>query len=219
MLPPPETPPTRELQAAGAQFKVLAHVFPVLRQEIVRPVSNAGLALAMLRKAAPVNDSRREGLINELENMLTESAAELRRLDGWLEDSGETLPLADLLVFCRRLLFSHLLRTSRKIELPEDVPPLRVPQHGGRYVLLAWLLCLLDTLPDGATLQVESAQGEYLLAHPGERVDRERASGALPTIGYAEVLMLAERHGWQCQREESAWMLKPPTAIPLSGAD
>lgn len=205
-----------ETLAAGVQFKVLAHVFPVLRHEVIRPVSNAGLAAAMLRQGTHSIDNRQEGLINELESMLLESTTEVRRLGDWLEDTGATLPLDHLLELCRKLLFSHLLHTARQIDLPDFCPPVELPEFGSRYVLLAWLLSLLEHLPHDSMLEVELIDDRVLLSRPGTNRGFAEPPATPGHISTDELRLLAEHHGWQCTFDADAWKLKLPSDTVLS---
>lgn len=216
MIPSPLPQSISEGLAAGVQFKVLAHVFPVLRHEVIRPVSNAGLAAAMLRQGAHSIDNRQEGLINELESMLLESTAEVRRLGNWLEDAGATLPLEHLLELCRKLLFSHLLHTARQIDLPDACPALALPEFGSRYVLLAWLLCLLKHLPHDSMLHVELVDDQVLQSKPATSRGFTEPPATPGYISMDELRLLAEHHGWQCTFDTDAWKLKLPSDTVLS---
>ncbi|HEY0296525.1 MAG TPA: hypothetical protein VGC69_14450 [Bordetella sp.] len=209
--------PISETLAAGVQFKVLAHVFPVLRHEVIAPVSNAGLAVAMLRHGMHGTDSHQEGLINELESMLLESTAEVRRLGDWLEGTGATLPLDHLLELCRKLLFGHLLRAARQIDLPESCPVLDLPEFGSRYVLLAWFLSLLDHLPHDDVLHIEMGGERHLVARPSTPRGFAVPPATPGRIAMDEVQCLAEHHGWQCRFDDQSWSLKLPSGTVLPG--
>jgi len=197
--------------AAGVQFKVLGQVFPVLRHEVIRPISNAALAAAMLRQApehaGADATARQDDLAADLESMLAESTAEIRRLTDWLEDSGETVTLPDLLEQCRKLVFTQMLRSGKQIRLPEHCPAVVLPAFSGRYVVLAWLLCLLDTLPEGAELRVEARDAQVLQAH------RTVVRPDTPAHGYVSVdefLSLSAGHGWIAECDSAVWTLQFP---------
>jgi hypothetical protein len=216
MIPSHLPQPISEALAAGVQFKVLAHVFPVLRHEVIRPVSNAGLAAAMLRQGTHSVDNRQEGLINELESMLLESTTEVRRLGDWLEDTGATLSLEDLLELCRKLLFSHLLHTARQIDLPDFCPTLELPEFGSRYVLLAWFLSLLEHLPNDSLLQIELIDEQLLQVRPATSRGFTEPTATPGHISMDELRHLAGHHGWQCTFGADAWKLKLPSGTVLS---
>ncbi|SAI57863.1 Uncharacterised protein [Bordetella ansorpii] len=201
--------------AAGVQFRVLALIFPVLRHEVMRPISNASLAAAMLRHVPehPASSAdaqhRQDDLIGDLEGMLSESTADVRRLSDWLEDAGGTMLLSDLLALSKKLVFTQLLRSGKQIHLPEQCPTAVLPEFAARYVLLAWLLNMLDNVPDGGELRIESVGADLLRAHahggnPGT------ATTARSGITADECIALAGVHGWQARRDDDAWTLRLP---------
>jgi len=211
VLPVPAGPLQGAALAAGVQFKVLGQVFPVLRHEVIRPISNASLAAAMLRhtpeRPAADGEHRQDDLIGDLEGMLTESTAEVRRLGDWLEDAGGTLTLADLLELSRKLVFTQLLRSGKQIHLPERCSPSVLPEFSSRYVVLAWLLCLLDAMPDGGELRIEALGDGELRGHPNAmRTDDPPAAG----ISTHECAALASRYGWQADCAGPVWSLRLP---------
>ncbi|WP_144638371.1 hypothetical protein [Bordetella genomosp. 13] len=204
--------------AAGVQFRVLALIFPVLRHEVIRPISNASLAAAMLRHVPehPVDgtdtEHRQDNLITDLEGMLYESTADVRRLSDWLEDAGGTMLLSDLLALCKKLVFTQLLRSGKQIHLPEQCPAAVLPEFAARYVLLAWLLSMLDNLPEGGELQIEMVGGDELRAHA--RGGNPDAASTSPRSGITadECIALAGVHGWRARHDESGWALRLPKA-------
>ncbi|ARP94814.1 hypothetical protein [Bordetella genomosp. 13] len=203
---------------AGLQFRVLALIFPVLRHEVIRPISNASLAAAMLhhapeRPATEVDgDHRQDDLITDLEGMLAESTSEVRRLSDWLEDTGGTMLLSDVLAQCRKLVFTQLLRSGKQIHLPERCPKAVLPEFSARYVLLAWLLCLLDGMPDGAELRIDAVGEHELRAYPGAVQPAGAAGGPSSGITADECIALAQVHGWRARRDDAAWILQLPSS-------
>ena len=210
--------------ALGAQFKVLAQVFPVLRHEMLGPVSNAALAVAMLRQpfdriGAVDAQQRHNELLASLDHMLEDSATELRTLGRWFEDTGRMVALGAQLELCRRLLFTQLLRSGKQIALPEPdtLPHVMLPEYAARYVLLAWLLCLLDTLPDGGQLRLDIRQDELRYILPDSLLSTA-TQPAGPRVSLAECQALAQQHGWQAQRDANGWTLRLPMADDANGA-
>ena len=150
------------LAAQGVRLKVLAQIFPVLRHEAIAPLSNATLAAAMLGHApegadAEARQQRCERLAGDLNDMLEDSVSVIRDLDQWFSDNGATLPLATLLKECRKLLFSQLMWSKRRVRWPEDPGMLELPAFSSRYLLMAWLLCLVAWLPEDAEVELDTA--------------------------------------------------------------
>ena len=95
MTPPavPISPSLLALAAHGVRLKVLAQIFPVLRHDVVGPLSNASLAAAMLRQSPEGADAnalqqRCQRLAGDLTGMLDDGVAVVRELDQWLADNG-----------------------------------------------------------------------------------------------------------------------------------
>lgn len=202
--------------AAGVQFRVLALIFPVLRHEVMRPISNASLAAAMLRHVPeqPANGTdvqhRQDDLIGDLEGMLAESTADIRRLSDWLEDAGGTMLLSDLLALSKKLVFTQLLRSGKQIHLPEQCPTAVLPEFAARYVLLAWLLTMLDALPDGSALHIETVGTTELRAYARGGDAGTSTASARSGITADECIALAGLYGWQAERGDTAWILRLP---------
>jgi len=234
MSSPPQTPVLPDPHhAAGVRFRVLARVFPVLRHEVLRPIANASLAAAMLRhvpenppeyvqedpsehlqKHPPSTDQagaarRQDALIDELESMLAEGASDVRRLGDWLEDTGDTTQLSDVLPLCKKLVFTQLLRSGKQIHLAGSYPDTALSLFAARYVLLAWMLYLLDQLPDGGELRIEAIDGHTLRACGSSGV-RAPASAYPTGITADESIAIATLHGWQMQRDAAGWILRLP---------
>ncbi|WP_231689520.1 hypothetical protein [Achromobacter piechaudii] len=158
------------LAAQGVRFKVLAQVFPVLRHEVVGPLSNATLATAMLRHSpeganADALQQRCQRLAGDLTGMLEDSVTIVRELDQWLLDNGALTSTEALLNECRKLMFSHLLLSRHSVTWPQEVAQFELPQFTSRYLLLAWLLGLLSVLPSDAALTLDCSSAEVWHAH------------------------------------------------------
>ncbi len=211
--------PMNALAAQGVRFKVLAQVFPVLRHEVVGPLSNATLAAAMLRQSPEGADAdtlqqRCQRLAGDLTGMLEDSVTIVRELDQWLLDSGAITSTQTLLRECRKLMFSHLLLSRHSIVWPEDVVDLQVPQYTSRYLLLAWLLSLLSTLPPDAALTLDCSRADAWHAHFPAQADTAPAD-ATPTpptaFPPADIELLAAASGWRLERQAQCWSLHLPT--------
>ncbi|HCQ47451.1 MAG TPA: hypothetical protein DIW53_11995 [Achromobacter sp.] len=208
--------PMNALVAQGVRFKVLAQVFPVLRHEVVGPLSNATLAAAMLRQSPEGADAdtlqqRCHRLAGDLTGMLEDSVTIVRELDQWLLDSGATTSTQTLLRECRKLMFSHLLLSRHSIVWPEDVADLQVPQFTSRYLLLAWLLSLLSTLPADAALTLDCSRADVWHAHFPAQPDTAKAPADAPAAFPPEdIELLAAASGWRLQRQAQCWSLHLP---------
>ncbi|MGE8569955.1 MAG: hypothetical protein ACN6PV_26050 [Achromobacter sp.] len=206
------------LAAQGVRFKVLAQVFPVLRHEVVGPLSNATLAAAMLRQTPEGADAdalqqRCHRLAGDLTGMLEDSVTIVRELDQWLLDSDATTSTEALLRECRKLMFSHLLLSRHSIAWPEDVADIQVPQFTSRYLLLAWLLSLLSVLPADAALTLDCSQPDAWHVRFPESVASAVAPEA-PAFAPEEVELLAAVSGWRLERQAQCWSLHLPAAAP-----
>jgi hypothetical protein len=214
MAPPMTLPDSLSaLAAKGVQFKVLSQIFPVLRHEVLGPLSNASLAAAMLRQTpdGATDDAlqqRCQRLAGDLTGMLEDSVGIVRDLDQWLTDSGDTAFADDLLQECRKLMFSHLLLSRHSIRWPEYIAPVQLPRFSSRYLVLAWLLCLLPELPADAELVLDtSAPGVWRARFPaGPASDAAQA----PAFKPQEVELLAAVSGWRLERQDQCWSLHLP---------
>ncbi|PQZ59971.1 hypothetical protein CQ050_26745 [Achromobacter sp. MYb9] len=201
------------LAAHGVRLKVLAQVFSVLRHEVVGPLSNATLAAAMLRQtpegASPdALQQRCQRLAGDLTGMLEDSVAVVRDLDQWLADHGAIAPADALLSECRKLMFSHLLLSRRSVTWSETVAAVQLPTFASRYLLLAWLLCLLQALPADSDLALDFSQADAWHARFSAAPD---FSGVQPaTFDPQEVELLADASGWRLVRQADCWSLHLP---------
>lgn len=211
--------PLTALAARGVQFKVLSQIFPVLRHEVVGPLSNATLAAAMLRQSpdganAEALQQRCHRLAGDLTGMLDDSVNVVRELDQWLADNGAITSTEDLLRDCRKLMFSHLLLSRHSIIWPEDVAAVQLPQFSSRYLLLAWLLCLLRELPADAGLTLDFSQAGVWRAHFPEGQPASAGAEQADVFDLQEVELLAAASGWRLERQALCWSLHAP-AHPL----
>lgn len=205
------------LAAHGVRLKVLSQIFPVLRHDVVGPLSNATLAAAMLRQAPEGADAdalqqRCQRLAGDMTSMLEDSVEIVRDLDQWLADNNAVASASELLRQCRKLLFSQLLLSRHRVGWPETVAEVDLPQFTSRYVLLAWLLGLLQQLPANASLTLDMSHADVWHAH----FSSEEGSAPAPAAATAsafdpqEVELLAEASGWRLEREPQRWSLHLP---------
>lgn len=203
------------LLAQGVQFKVLAHVFPVLRHDAIKPISNATLAAAMLQRKpeaiqAEAAKEREKRLLSDIEAMLGEGVQAVRTLADWLADSGKRTTIGELLQECRKLLFTQMVVSGKKIVLPDTLERVDLPLHTSRYVVLAWLLHVLEGLPPASELRIEAPAPDQLRARlPGECTPVERYEGPAP-ICRQDACDLAAAHGWSAHCAEGVWTLTLP---------
>lgn len=201
----------------GIQFKVLGHAFPVLRHDAIKPISNAKLATAMMsQKAArpdPAFEERSRELLADVDMLLDESVEVLRSLDAWLRDDAGFIGLDQVLNESRKLVFTHLLMSGKKIRLARLPEPLQVAQFPARYVLLAWLLHAVDEMPPGAELLLESPRAGLiqgtLSQASGAAQDKSQHYGSDP-VQWREVEHLALFYGWHVERDANGWRAQAP---------
>lgn len=206
------SPSLAALAAHGVRLKVLAQVFPVLRHDVVGPLSNATLATAMLRQAPPgasadALQQRCERLAGDLNGMLEDGVNIVRDLDQWLADNGALTRTPALLRQCRKLVFSQLLLSRHTIIWPEDVADIELPQFAARYLLLGWLLCLLQQLPANASLTLDMSQADAWHAHFSATPDAPPALPASLTFDPQEIELLAQASGCRLERHAQSWSL------------
>lgn len=198
--------------AHGVRFKVLAQIFPVLRHEAIAPLSNATLAVAMLRQTPEGADpdallQRNQRLTNDLTHMLEESVDVLRDLDQWLNDNGALLSAATLLRQCRKLLFSQLMWSKRQVRWPEDTALIELPAFASRYLVMAWLLCMLPWLPEGGELVLDASGTD---AWHADFSTPPQAPAAPQLFDTHDLEQLAAASGWRLERQPQRWSLQLP---------
>lgn len=205
------------LAVKGVQFKVLGQIFPVLRHEILGPLSNASLAAAMLRQTPEGADAdavqqRCQRLAGDLTSMLEDSVGVVRDLDQWMTDSGGTAMADDLFQECRMLMFSHLLLSRHSVRWPEYIAPAELPRFDSRYLMLAWLLCLLPMLPADAELVLDTSEpGVWRARFPAGAA---AADAPAPVLEPREIELLAASAGWRLERQDQCWSLHLPDSRP-----
>ena len=210
----PDLPNT--LAVKGVQFKILGQVFPVLRHDVLGPLSNASLAAAMLRQApegAPADalQQRCQRLSDDVSAMLEEGVGAVRGLEQWLSDDGAVAAAADLLQECRKLVFSQLLLSRRTIRWPEQIAPAELPRFSSRYLALAWLLSLISELAADAELELDASEpGVWRARLPQYAAD---SAAQPPVITPREVELLAAAAGWRMERQDRCWSLYLPTHL------
>ncbi|MGE8659703.1 MAG: hypothetical protein ACN6O8_23395 [Achromobacter sp.] len=211
---------THALAAQGVRFKVLAQIFPVLRHEVIAPLSNATLATAMLRQAPEDADAqalrqRTQRLGSELQQMLEDSVDVIRGLDQWLDDNGASLPAATLLSECRKLLFSQLMWSKRRVRWPDAPAPVELPAYAARYLVMAWVLCLLPWLPEDAELELDAADPAVWHA----RLPAEAGPPATPGLFTPQdIESLATVSGGRLERQARCWSLYLPAPARKASA-
>lgn len=208
------------LLAQGIQFSVLARAFPVLRHDALKPIANAKMAAAMMQRCAgddvTYSDDRNQQLLSDVDFMLDEAVDSVRLLADWLTDSGRSVQVYALVRECAKLLFTDLLLSGKKVVVNDLDGLPEVLQHSGRYVVLAWLLCMIESAPDGSELTI-SNQGQqlraYLNVNGGGAVIRPSAPAATPALTLEAVQVLASHQGWRAGRQpDGYWQLDLPTA-------
>lgn len=197
------------------QFKVLEHVFPVLRHDAVKPFSNAKLAVAMLARSMSAEGTvpqRGQQLVEDVDQLLDDGVDAMRSLGDWFADGGELEDLHNLLYECRKLLFTHLLLTGKKIDLPEETDTRRIVKvFSSRYVLLAWLLFTLQAMPAGSALRLDYDEAGRLTATV--QADGGTASSGdsrLSVITGQEARAIASHYGWAIEGNDTGWHAAVP---------
>ncbi|KAK85413.1 hypothetical protein L500_0533 [Bordetella holmesii CDC-H643-BH] len=186
----------------------------MLRHDVIGPISNAGLALAMLHQPGEgEHGARRERLADEVQSLLDEGVTQLRGLDDWLIDRERCGDAGVLFEDCSRIVSARLLVTGKRVALPafSVVPELSL--FSSRYIVLAWLLCLLDTLPEGQTLDVQGPSAHVWTATPGTLSAPAPWPGQPEPITREDLEVLAAASGWQTNCSDHLWTLSCP-ALP-----
>ncbi len=206
------------LLAQGIQFSVLARAFPVLRHDALKPIANAKMAAAMMQRGAgedvAYSDDRNQQLLSDVDFMLDEAVDSVRLLADWLTDSGRNVGVHALVRECAKLLFTDLLLSGKKVVVGDLNGLPNVPEYTGRYVVLAWLLCMVEAAPDGSELTISSAAHRLharLDADAGGAIIRPSASNSTPLLTLEAVQTLASYRGWHAGRQrDGLWHLDLP---------
>jgi hypothetical protein len=207
-----------DLQAIqGIQFKVLAHVFPVLRHDALKPLSNAKLTIVLLEKAiskGTVTAIDPPPFIGDLDNMLDDSVAAIRLLNNWFQDDSPPVAVDSVIQECRRLAFSQLLLTAKKVQIDNFAEAPAVPHRAARYVVMAWLIQAIHDLPPRGVLHIQQEGPRGLIAHvlpaPPDATSRVLQPETAPPVSQSEVQAIAQFYGWSIERRSAGWMLNLP---------
>lgn len=207
------------LIAQGIQFNVLARAFPVLRHDALKPISNAKLAAAMMQRNSDDtfdhSGERSQQLLADIDFMLDEGVDTVRQLADWLSDSDKIVPVNTLVRDCVKLLFTELLLSGKKVLVQEEGECPKISLYAGRYVMLCWLLFLVEQAPDGSELRITCVSNTGIKAvltpGAGSTVIRPSEGGMDPVITGAACEALASYYGWTLQRSEAQWVLSLPS--------
>ena len=210
-----------ELIAQGIQFNVLARAFPVLRHDALKPISNAKLASAMMQRAADEafvhSEARTQQLLGDIDAMLDEGVATVRDLADWLCDSGKTVALSDLVRECVKMLFTDLLLSGKRVTVSEQIGTTGVALYAGRYVVLCWLLHIVEQAPDGSEIRVSlSREGQLhaaLHVAAGSTVIRASDNVGAPITTFDACHALAAYHGWSLNGGQGNSTLTLPSVV------
>lgn len=201
----------------GIQFKVLTQVFPVLRHDAVKPLSNAKLTTVLLEKSIAkgvIVTPEAPPFVTDLDTMLDEGVEAIRLLNDWFHDDGRPIAAHKLLHECRKLAFSLLLLSGKKVQIAEFAQTCKVPHRTGRYVILAWLIHAIQSLPERGILQVEQdtprrIRGLIMPADPDTILREPRPDTSLP-MPLEDVQYLARFYGWSTEETGGGWTLTLP---------
>jgi len=202
----------------GIQFRVLAQVFPVLRHDALKPLSNAKLTAVLLEKAiakGTIVAPDAPPFVSDLDTMLDESVEAIRLLNNWFQDEGGRADVHSVFLECRKLAFSQLLLSGKRIEVDPFTHRVPLPHRTSRYVVMAWLIHAIQSLPDRGVLRISQdgparVSATVLPAPADDRVREPRPDTSTPFLE-TEVDALATNYGWRVQREGDNWtLLLPP---------
>lgn len=203
---------------AGVQFKVLAQVFPVLRHDALKPLSNAKLTIVLLEKSitkGTILDPAAPPFVNDLDGMLDESVETIRLLNTWFQDEGRRADVHEILLECRKLAFSQLLLSGKKVQLEAFQHAVSLPQRGGRYALMAWMIHAIQSLPERGILDIKQTAADridaVILPAPTDHNGREPRPDTSPPLPMEEVDIVAQCYGWQVRRKDNGWTISLPT--------
>jgi len=207
------------LIAQGIQFSVLARAFPVLRHDALKPISNAKLAAAMMQRNSDDTfehaGERSQQLLADIDFMLDEGVDTVRQLADWLSDSEKVVSVDALARDCAKLLFTELLLSGKKVVVEHEGECPRVPLFAGRYVMLCWLLFLVEQAPDGSELRITCVSNTSVRAvltpGAGSTIIRPTEPVSQPIITLSACEALAAHHGWVLHSGEGSWVLDLPS--------
>lgn len=212
--------PTTELDLRaieGIQFRIMAHVFAVLRHDALKPLSNAKLTLILLEKSlakGTLAATDPPPFIGDLDTMLDDSVAAIRLLNNWFQDDGSPLPIYAVAQECRRLAFSQLLLSDKKVQIDDFDHATMVKHRGGRYVLMAWLIQAIYKLPARGVLHIRQAGPRALAARAlppsTDATERTTQPENAPLISLDDVHAIARFYGWSVEKQNGGWLLNLP---------
>ncbi len=208
------------LIAQGIQFNVLARAFPVLRHDALKPISNAKLAAAMMQRNSDDTfehaGERSQQLLADIDFMLDEGVDTVRQLADWLSDSDKLVAVDTLARDCAKLLFTELLLSGKKVVVQHEGECPRIPLFAGRYVMLCWLLFLVEQAPDGSELRITCVSNTSVRAvltpGAGSSIIRPSEVAAQPLITLQACEALAAHYGWALHSGEGSWVLHLPSS-------
>lgn len=203
----------------GIQFRILAHVFPVLRHDALKPLSNAKLTIVLLEKAiskGTIADTDPPPFVGDLDNMLDDSVAAIRLLNNWFQDDSPATDVHGIVQECRRLAFSQLLLSGKKVQIDDFPHPAPVAHRPSRYVLMAWMILAIYGLPERGILQIKQEGSHGLAAQalpaPPDATTRTLQPESAPPISLEDAQKIATFYGWELNKQDGGWLLNLPVA-------
>jgi hypothetical protein len=201
----------------GIQLRVLAHIFPVLRHDALKPLSNAKLTLVLLQKAiekGTLAPGDPPPLLGDLDNMLDDSVAAVRLLSNWYQDDNPPLPIDAVVQECRRLAFPQLLLSGKKLQIDDFEHATPIEYRTSRYVLMAWLLQAIHALPQRGVLHIRQEGPKALAAcslpAPPDAPERTIPPENQPPISQDDMHAIARFYGWSVSKQNDGWLLDLP---------
>jgi hypothetical protein len=203
----------------GIQFRILAHVFPVLRHDALKPLSNAKLTIVLLEKAiakGTLAAADPPPFVGDLDTMLDDSVAAIRLLNNWFQNDGPPLDIHAIVQECRRLAFSQLLLSGKKVQVDEFAHATMTVHRTGRYVLMAWMILAIHGLPERGVLHIKQEGAQGLMARalpaPPDATTRTLQPEGPPPISLEDAHTIARFYGWTVEKHDDGWLLRLPPA-------
>lgn len=201
----------------GLQYRVLAHIFPVLRHDALKPLSNAKLTIVLLEKAiakGTLAASDPPPIVGDLDTMLDDSVAAIRLLNNWFQDDSPVLSIHAVMQECRRLAFSQLLLSGKKVQIDDFPHATLVGHRTSRYVAMAWLIQAIHGLPPRGVLHVRQEGPRALVAQalpePPDAPGRTIQPEAEPPVSLQDIHDIARFYGWTIEKQSEGWLLTLP---------
>jgi hypothetical protein len=203
----------------GIQFRILAHVFPVLRHDALKPLSNAKLTIVLLEKAiakGTLAAADPPPFVGDLDIMLDDSVAAIRLLNNWFQNDGPPLDIHTIVQECRRLVFSQLLLSGKKVQVDEFAHATMAVHRTSRYVLMAWMILAIHGLPERGVLHIKQEGAQGLMARalpaPPDATTRTLQPEGPPPISLEDAHTIARFYGWTVEKHDDSWLLRLPPA-------